>query len=85
MKTIEELLKDLEVSFNWNIKSACSMSEQKRLNPSEILGILQGLGKAEMCALIIDKERGNKNLITRFNKERIEILTNIERNKERTA
>ena len=85
MKSIDTLIDDLKKSYEWNISTAESLAAQKRLNRSEITTILTRLGKAEMCASIIDGESNNNEVADDLKTRQSIIMLNMNMNREDAA
>lgn len=82
MKSIDTLIDDLKKSYEWNIGTAESLAAQKRLNRSEITAILTKLGKAEMCASIIDGENNNNEVADDLKTRQSITMFNMNMNRE---
>ena len=85
MKSIDTLIDDLKKSYEWNVSTAENLAVQKRLNRSEITTILSRLGKAEMCASIIDGENNNNEVADDLKTRQSIIMFNMNMNREDAA
>lgn len=85
MKSVDTLIDDLKKSYEWNISTAEDLAVQKRLNRSEITAILTKLGKAEMCASVIDGENNNNEVADDLKARQSIIMLNMNMNREDAA
>lgn len=53
------MLNDIKKAFNCYIESAERLAKMRNLNEVEIFYIIERIGRAEMCALILDGENND--------------------------